>query len=170
MRSCDQLLNIAFNYNLTQIVTGFTRVGAETSTLLDLVFVSYRLCPFVTDIEDGISDHKMVVTSLSMCARKLLRPSKMPVLKFALADDVSILDYLEASLDAFLVLADSGASVDDLWNFFSDMVNHCVLCFVPKKFKTTNRKNPWITREIIHAKRRLKRMRASSSKKLPNHR
>lgn len=61
--SCNEVLELAFCFGLHQVVTDYTRVSANTSSILDLAFVSNHLLPFVIDCEtsDGISDHKLVV-------------------------------------------------------------------------------------------------------------
>lgn len=45
-----------------------------------------------------------------------------------------------------------------LWLMFKSIVLYCVTNYVPKT-KRLPKNNPWITREVIQAKRRLKRLR-----------
>lgn len=81
-------------------------------------------------VKEGLSDHKLVLVSL-----KHLRPPKhekrqtICARDFSKADDVSILDYLEASLDSFDVEDD----VNTLWTKFKHNVNYCLQKFVPQK-------------------------------------
>lgn len=162
--SCDQLLELVFCYNLSQVVTDYTRVCSTTSTILDLVFVSESLKPYFSkcETEEGLSDHRMVLVSLNVTPEKSHSHSRKMFLDFRSADDVSVLDCLEQSFDDFMFLYQSDASPDTLWDYFSSMTLRCIERFIPKRPKKIANKNPWITREIIHAKRQLKRRRASS--------
>lgn len=164
--SAEQLLELAFCYGLTQIVADFTRIGTTRSSVLDLAFVSPGLRPFLgdCDVEEGLSDHRMVVTSLAMSPDTSRRHTSSAVLNFTAADDVSILDCLEMSFDDFMVLYNTDCSTDRLWHFFSNVVARCVDRHVPKISKRIRRNNPWISRETIHAKRKLNRKQKSCSK------
>lgn len=62
--------------------------------------------------------------------------------------------------DLFLELfLDDHASVGNLWDFLKKTVNYCMVKFIPTKNKKTKKDNPWITRDIIHTKRKLGRLR-----------
>lgn len=164
--SAEQQLELAFCYGLTQIVTEFTRVGTTRSSILDLVFVSPRLLPFLggCEVVEGLSDHRMVVTHLALSPDTLGKPIFSTVLNFMAADDVSILDYLDRSFDEFQVLYNTDPSTDRLWHFFSNVVGKCIASYVPRIKKRICKTNPWITREIIHTKRKLKRKQKSCAK------
>lgn len=164
--SAEQLLELAFCYGLTQSVTEFTRIGTTRSSILDLVFVSPKLLPLLSrcEVVEGLSDHRMVVTHLALSPDTLGKPTLSTVLNFMAADDVSILDYLERSFDEFQVLYNTDCSTDRLWHFFSTVVGKCIDSYVPRIRKRICKTNPWITREIIHTKRKLKRKRKSCAK------
>lgn len=55
--------------------------------------------------------------------------------------------------------------VDALWVKFRDTVQACLQLFVPLRTKKTNVSNPWITREIIHLKRKVKRLKKAKKKR-----
>lgn len=114
--SCEQLLEIAFCYNLSQVVTEHTRTTSAASSLLDLIFVSTNLTPLLSECElfEGISDHKMTCMTLNFSPCRLGRPPHKKVLNFEAADDVSILDYLEKSLDDFQSLHQLDAATEVL--------------------------------------------------------
>lgn len=167
--NCEQLLEIAFCYNLSQVVTEHTRTTSAASSLLDLMFVSANLTSLLSECEtlEGISDHKMTCMTLNLRPSTLFRPPNKKVLVFEAADDVSILDYLEKSLDDFQSLYQLSADTEVLWDFFANVIAHCVSLFVPTRVKMIRNKNPWITREIIHVKRKIKRCRKANTLK-PN--
>lgn len=78
-------------------------------------------------------------------------PITQSFLDFSSADE-SVLDCLHLSLDEFKHTGD----ITLLWDKFNSVVKYCIDKFVPTHRKKTKRHNPWITREIIHFKRRIK--------------
>lgn len=142
--SCDQLIEPAFCYNLTQVVTDHTRVTSTRSSILDLVFISARLKSFLSGCEtiEGPSDHKMVLASFEMTPNITHKYSQKTFLNFGAADDVSMLDYLEESLDDLTFLFQYNASTDTLWNFFTNMTKQCLERFIPKYNKKLGTKTP----------------------------
>lgn len=72
---------------------------------------------------------------------------------FSRADDVAILDYLECHLSSVT------SDVEGCWTQFCNAVKFCIDKFVPLKKVVKRSENPWINREIIHVKRKLKRLR-----------
>lgn len=54
-----------------------------------------------------------------------------------------------------------------LWQRFKSIIFFCIRSYIPTKIKRTKKHNPWINREIIHAKRKVKRLRKLLKKK-PN--
>lgn len=56
----ELLYNLMFNFSLSQLVQEPTRIQGNTCSILDLAFVSDKLSSKVT-VEDGISDHKMLI-------------------------------------------------------------------------------------------------------------
>lgn len=159
-KHCEILFDIAFTYDLTQCVQGVTRVGPASESTLDLVFLDSRLSEYDVSIKEGISDHRLVLVSV----KKLLsiKHGKKPTItckNFSSADDVSILDYLEVSLYSI----DEASDVNVLWNQFKDIINHCLHHFVPERVKPIRKYNPWINRDIIHLKRKIKRKRKNKA-------
>lgn len=156
VRHSETLINIAFSCGLTQVVTATTRITATARHILDLLFVSSTITCDSADVMNGLSDHKLVFATFSF--QKCSDKSKpvIVVKDFNRADDESILDYLEMKLDGFS--ADENVNV--LWCKFKQVCLHCIAMFVPDKIKK-KKQNPWVTRQIIHMKRKLKRMRRS---------
>lgn len=156
VKHAETLINLAFSCGLTQIVSAPTRITATAKHILDLLFISSTIrCDSVV-VMDGLSDHELVFATFSFQKRCNKSKAVIVVKDFNRANDESILDYLEMSLDAFSV----EDNVDVLWCKFKQICQHAIDMFVPDKIK--NKKlNPWVTRQIIHMKRKLRRMRRS---------
>lgn len=156
VKSGELLLDIAFSNNLSQVVQEFTRITDSSRSILDLIFVSESLKNYEVVVEDGLSDHKLVLLSIKLTAQSLnANCPTTEVYDYSRADDVSILDHLEISLSSFVDIQD----VNQLWNQFKKIIRYCLDKFVPKKVKRVAKQNPWVTREIIHLKRRIARQR-----------
>ncbi|CAN7940522.1 unnamed protein product [Ixodes hexagonus] len=96
-----ELLDIAFTFDFCQVVNEFTRVQGDSKSILDLVFVNGEVGNnYEYEVVDGISDHSAVLLSLSNI-NMLTKVKESTVLKFAEADDVSVLDLLDFEFDKF---------------------------------------------------------------------
>lgn len=156
----NPLADIALMCDLVQIVNECTREAGNTRSTLDLVFLNSDVCKYTVSIEDGISDHKAVFLSFSISENKAHRQETEHVIKdYSKADDQAILDYLWFLCDN---LSDD---VSIAWNEIKTAIHYCTDKFVPSKRVRKNRNNPWITRDIIHLHRKLKRAR--KKKKIP---
>lgn len=160
----EALLDLSFSRDLVQVVKDFTRKNQDTHSLLDLVFLSDKLiqCDYMCKVEEGISDHDMVIVTIPLNERITKQPQFVKVLDYEKADDDSILDHLESSFFSFSELpVCSGTDVEMLWLTFKNIINYCVQRYVPIRKKKTNTQNPWINRDILHLKRRISRLRRS---------
>lgn len=157
--SCEMLLNLMFSFSLAQLVKQPTRIQGQARSILDLAFVSKTLNPDIS-IENGISDHKMLLLTfddLNPSSNVNSNISRIFVKDYRRADDVSIIDYIEITLDC--LLQPQFGNVNDLWLKLKRIIAFCEEKFIPTIKKRVNRKTPWITRSIIHLKRRLQRAR-----------
>lgn len=167
------LLDTAFIFNLKQVILEPTRVTPLSQNILDLTFVSDNFTNTKIQWEniDGISDHH--ATKCSLVLNEALRTEKEIawVYDWANADDVSIIDALALAHSTFTsYFCERFVSPDDLWEFFKSTVERCLSTYVPKKIKRVRKNNPWITRDIIHLKRRICRLRKLKNKcALPFH-
>lgn len=166
----EPLVDMAFFHNLTQLVKCETRVCGSARSTLDLVFVSNTLAqkdPVISAL-DAISDHKTVHLSLSIAAKTEKQSKTVYVPDFARANDVCILDELDDAFCEFSAISDSNqCNVDELWLFFKSLALRCIKDYVPKIKKMTHKKNPWMTRDIIHLVRKINRVK-KSRKRQPN--
>lgn len=153
------LLDIMMCHDLRQVVKQPTRVGMTCASVLDLVFVSQSIQNYYVCIENGLSDHHMV--SFSCSVEKVCtvpRAKCIRVKNFSRAHDESVLDYLELRLSNF-----HGSNTAQMWDTFKNMCLHCIEHFVPDKVKKTRKLTPWISRDILHLKRKLKRLKRGVS-------
>lgn len=155
----ESLLELAFSRGLRQVVTEPTRVTGTSCSLLDLLFVSNDFDDCNVFVHDGISDHKMVFFKCNMSVCHANPAQVKMYYDFERANDESVVDHLEQYFDGF----DQMTDVNEMWLRFRSAVNHCIINFIPQKQKKIKRQNPWITREILHAKRKLKRLRKHHS-------
>lgn len=156
-----QISDIMFQYDLTQIVTDPTRIDQGTKSILDIYLVSGNIKEsMLCSVTNGISDHKAVVLKLKgveLSQQRMVK--KFP--NFSKADDESIIDVLAFEYDHFNA---SNRSVEDLWLCFKRMIEDCVQRFIPLITKKVENHNPWITRETLQLKRKLKRLKKRSNK------
>lgn len=159
--SSERLLDISLCFNMRQLVSVPTRVSGTGQATLDLLFVSNTIEADEVGVIDGVSDHKILVfiIQLSKSSSQNFCPGSV-VRDFQNSDDVSILDYLEWHFDDFCQLSDVG----ELWGKFKSIVSHCIYHFVPSRNVRAKRVHPWITREILQLKRKIKRRRKSKVK------
>lgn len=148
------LLDIMLNLDVRQVVTEPTRVCDASSSILDLAFVTRTIEECTVSVNPGISDHAMVLLSCNL-EKPCIVPSEIVSVKdFSRARDESVLDYLEIKFNSF-----QGSDVNILWDQFKQICTYCLDNFIPNKTKKTRKSNPWITREVLHLKRKLKRIR-----------
>lgn len=154
--SAESLLLTAFSFSLNQLVCSDTRVTDASSSLLDLVLVSSSLEDCAVDVQDGISDHKMLILSCPFSpSQKTTTPNVTLVRDYTHADDSAVFDYLESCFPEFEKMQD----VTALWSRFKEVISYCENRYIPLKKKRVHREYPWITRDIIQTKRKIKRRR-----------
>lgn len=165
LRECQHshlLVDIAFSCNMTQVVRSSTRVTNASESLLDMVFVSSKIARqgAQCEIVEGISDHSLVVCTLTLACQLSTTTDIKRYRDFNNADDVDILDILQESYSLFYNRHDPVTSTtNELWLRFRSIVQHCIQKFVPLRIRRVKKFNPWITRDILHLKRKIRRVR-----------
>ncbi|XP_042144710.1 uncharacterized protein LOC121834875, partial [Ixodes scapularis] len=171
--TADVIIDMLFAFNLTQIVREPTRVQGSSRSLLDVVFLSdhFPWAQTCVEVVEGISDHKIFVCTVPVRSSAISHGCAKYVLDFYKADDASIQTYLAREFNDFQELYDgTDISIHELWQKLKSIINHCITKYIPSKRKMIRKLNPWISCEIIHLKRKLKRLRKSSKKRpLTNH-
>lgn len=148
----EPLVNIALSHSPSQLVLDATHIHGTTQSTLGLVFVSESLSltrPEATAF-DSISSHTMaffLVLIDNIC------PAKSNIVfinDFAKAADTSVLDLLDFSFSSFTSLVYlHETTIDDLWKFFKELIFRGTDKYILKKIKLTDKRNLWITRELI---------------------
>lgn len=117
-----------------------------------------------------VSDHKATKCSTLLHSPKRKDERFTNVLDWSNADGVSTIEFLENCYSAFLNdYQNDTVRADDLWLSFKNIVQNCLTSFVPVRKKRVHKKNPWITRDIIHMKRRVTRLRKAKNKSDESH-
>lgn len=161
----EALIDIAFRFDLTQLVSDCTRVQDNSKSILDLVFVNGNISGKIDcEVVTGISDHMAVLVELhSLKYKNDVKYTRVPV--FHSSDDASIIDRLEIAYDELCESVNLGLSdVNALWLKYKNTAHACIQLFVPFKKKKVHMSKPWITRDIIHIKRKINRLRKSLKK------
>lgn len=154
----NPLLDVMLMCDLVQTVLDYTRVAGNARSILDLVFVNSSTLEHRVSINSGISDHMSVLLSFPLGSVKEHRKQVNKTVKnYSNADDQSILDTLWNFCDNL------PSSVAILWNTLKSTVHFCIDSYIPSRSVRTNQNNPWISREIIHLHRRLKRAKRRHS-------
>lgn len=147
------LFDIMLTHDLVQLVKEPTRIKGTSSSILDLVFVHRDFTESTVVVEQGLSDHHLVCTSLQLGRSVSTDKYSLRSFKnYSQANDECIIGHLESCLADF-----DGNDVCALWDRFKEMCHYCLQNFVPTKRKRVHKHTPWITRKIIHLKRRIKR-------------
>lgn len=153
-KQINLVFDIMLAHDLIQLVKEPTRVKGASSSVLDLAFVHRDFTESTVTVEHGLSDHYLVCISLPL--RKSVSTSKNSLRSFkdySQANDELIIEHLESCLAEF-----DGNDVCALWYRFKEICHYCLQNFVPNKRKRVHKHTPWITRKIIHLKRKIKRL------------
>lgn len=158
----DTLFDLMLTFNLHQVVSRPTRSQGISQNILDLIFFSnhFDINRIKTDVVHGISDHDVPVCFVPLDGTITTHSSVSVVTDFENADDDSVLTHLAHEFQHFSETGSHASiDVDSLWLHFKSVVLYCIAHYIPTKTKRPPKNNPWITREVIQAKRRLKRLR-----------
>lgn len=100
--SAYKLLDIMLSFNLNKVVHEYTRITSTAHSLLDLVFLSNNIEEYSCSIEEGISDHKMIVVSFTASITSYKKNANTITTKdYNNADDTAVVDLLELSFSLF---------------------------------------------------------------------
>lgn len=156
------LTDLMLNFNLHQVVRHPTRTQGTAHNILDLILLSdlFPLQESQTVVIDGFSDHDIPKCTLPLGTAVQKIHTQREVVNFNRADDASVTTYLAHEFQSFSQMAsDPLINVNDLWLRFKSIIVNSIENFIPLKTLKTRKHNPWITRDVIHAKRKVKRLR-----------
>lgn len=87
-------------------------------------------------VEQGISDHKMVIAHVTTTHALAKKNKTLSVLDLSKADDTGLLYHLEQNNDAFAqFISVNTTPVNDAWKMFKNMVLKSIELCVLKRFK-----------------------------------
>jgi hypothetical protein len=141
--------------SLTQIARQPTRDGA----FLDLVFVSPMFVHSKSTTVSGIGDHSAIITDLQTPPMSKRSCRKKLFYDFSQANLELISNYFARHLPSFAALAGTLNDINHIWRCFKQHVMNCLDLHVPKRYKLIRKRKPWINRNIIHLKRKCRRLR-----------
>lgn len=151
----NAVFDIMLTHNLTQLVHEPTHYQGASKSVLDLVFIPRDFRTSTVVIDQGLSDHYLVSVSIPLVPlSQTMNPSFHHVKDYTRAHDVRIIDHLENSLVDFV-----DTDVCRLWDQFKRICFYCIENFIPSKRKKVHKHTPWMTRGIIHLKRKAKRLK-----------
>ena len=145
-RLCNQLLNIANDRFLQQVVTEPTRITETTSSTLDLFFTNNSTLVVNSEVIPSMSDHEAIYIEAS------LRPHKTPtqsriVSLYKKADFETIREGLRKF---YSEMPDPNiATTDELLSSFKDRSQSLITKHVPSKVcKGQKNHKPWINQKV----------------------
>jgi hypothetical protein len=112
----------------------------------------------------GFADHRLVLTTLRLPKIERRTTQKKEIYDFDRADRDRIEQFINTRWVEFCDACDQDTSVNTMWDMFKDTVKGC-LQFVPRRYKIIRRSKPWIDRDIIHLKRKCRRLRRQRNRR-----
>ncbi|XP_072014731.1 uncharacterized protein [Amphiura filiformis] len=146
---CRQLINIANDYGLEQIVTKPTR----RENILDLFFTNNSTLVEKNTVVPGISDHDGIPSVTINIKPKVNKSKPRKVFLYHKANQDQIKSDLTQLSQDFESMDVDQQTVDQLWSDFCDSINETMDKNIPSKFVSGSKISPWINGRI---KRRLK--------------
>ncbi|CAG2212437.1 unnamed protein product [Mytilus edulis] len=127
---------------LTQIVKEPTR----QDNILDLVLTTNPTSIENISVQDGMSDHSIVITDINLKAKtKKQVPRKVYIYKKGNMNGIN--EQLDKELNNFIQKANT-STIQECWNDFKDILSHAIISNIPTKILSTRWNVPWINREI----------------------
>lgn len=148
-----------------------TRTQGTAHNILDLILLSdlFPLHESQTIVIDGFSDHDIPKCTLPLHTVVPKIAPQRHVVDFSRSNDASVTTYLVHEFHSFSQMAcDPLIHVNTLWLQFKSIIANSIENYIPLKTLKIRKHNPWITRDVIHAKRKVKRLRRSLKTKGEN--
>ena len=154
---CNQLISIANDYHLEQVVRSPTRITEYTSSILDLFFTNNPTLVNKCEVIPGIGDHEAVYIENSL--RPIItKKNPRKVLIYKKANYEALNRELKEGEQRFQRTAET-ANVNGLWQLFEETLKNAMQRHIPSKIINGSKPNkPWITRPIKALLRKLKKL------------
>ena len=142
-----QLLSVAKNCFLDQMVTEPTRSTEDTQNVLDLFFTSNQSLVNRVETIPGMGDHDAVMVESSLRPHKIAKPTRK-VHIYRKADYAGFGEDLRNFKDDFLEQAER-SDVNQLWTRFKDKIISGMEKYIPSKMlKGSRHRKPWATKRV----------------------
>ena len=142
-----QLLSVAKNCFLDQMVTEPTRSTEDTQNVLDLFFTSNQSLVNRVEIIPGMRDHDAVMVESSLRPNKIAKPTRK-VHIYKKADYAGFGEDLRNFKDDFLEQAER-SDVNQLWTRFKDKIISGMEKYISSKMlKGSRHRKPWATKRV----------------------
>ena len=169
---CQQLLNIAKDSFLEQVVTEPTRVTETSSNILDLFFTNNETLVNQVHIVLGIADHEPVFLESSLRPIKA-KAAPRKVYQYKKADYEGFKSELREYATEFQKISNS-EDIDTLWTKFKGNIHQLMEKYIPQKQLPGNKvQKPWIDKHVKALQRKrnklFKRQRATHRAKDISH-
>ena len=153
----NQLLSIAKDSFLEQIVAEPTRITETTSNILDLFFTSNPTLINKVEVIPGIGDHEAVFIESSLRPMRVVTPPRK-IYKYKNADYQSMRRELRSTQADFEEKAKT-EDVEQLWSTFKEKIHTLMESYIPSKILRRNREHkPWISRQVKTLLRKSKKL------------
>ncbi len=141
---CKQLIDIANDYNLEQLIREPTR----GRSILDLFFTSNPTVVVKSEVLPGMSDHDGIPFVTINIKPKINKSKPRKVFMYRKANWSAIKEDLADISGDFEDVCLDMVSVDELWNDFKTRINDTVERNIPSKFVTPNKQVPWCDKKV----------------------
>ena len=150
---CNQILTIAKDNYLEQMVIEPTRITEDTENVLDLFFSNNSSLVNRVEVIPGISDHETVYVESSLRPAKAQTPPRK-VYIYNKADFSSMKAELRRIKETFISL-EPVSTAQELWYKFSSSVSDLMTRYIPTKMLSGKKiKKLWINRKLKAQMRR----------------
>ncbi|XP_072051753.1 uncharacterized protein [Amphiura filiformis] len=150
---CQQLIDIANNFNLEQVVNKPTR----NQNILDLFFVNNETLVEKSCVFPGISDHDGIPIITMNLSPKRCKQKPKKIYLFHKANLEGMKCELREFGDEFVKKNTHKESVEILWSQFKENLSSTMDKFIPSKEVTSRNKVPWINSMVKRSQKQKQR-------------
>jgi Reverse transcriptase (RNA-dependent DNA polymerase)/Endonuclease-reverse transcriptase len=164
---CAKVLKIRKikDHGFHQIVREATRITDHSANILDVVLTNQSENFQNLTVEDGIGDHKAILTDITVRCKIQRRP-KRKIYLYGKARTESLKADLKSLLDNFTHDANSCNDIDVLFQKFKASVDTIVEKNIPTKIVNDSREPPWYNKQIRNLLKRTRKHHSTYKKSM----
>jgi hypothetical protein len=164
---CAQVMRInkLTQLGFHQIVHEATRVTDHSANILDIILTNLPQNFQELSVEEGIGDHKAILTDINV-SHKLQKRPKRKIFLFNKADVESLKADLIRSLSNFNQEARNCNDMDILFQNFKSAIDSIVQKNVPTKLINDSRDPPWYNRQIRKHLKKTRKLHSAYKKSM----